>query len=682
MNNIIERIKFDDEKNIMIFEGYVDSNIIKKNRKIVFRERNNESLGIIFKQSIEAKCIWEENKFIAMFDLKNLTIKRSNVYLDLYIFDDNFNGFSFVYNELDIKRDLDFGSNINFGVLGVSNTKNLYINIKNKIELKDVIVDLYNEDIKIQFSLIGSESIGNKPKITIKERISRDIFSYYKHMSICVDEIDSRFIVTINKESFKKHFDLYKNSAFDFFLNLSNENDTLIEEAIHINDIKLNIDIDDNYSGIIYKNYKNQLSLLINKCHTNFIVNEYSLSSNGELNIKGLFDNYERCGDKKYRILIEPKMKNSDYIVPYLFASDADIEEKYFNINIDLKEVLNDYDSANNGKLILKLEINDLISKEISKIPILVKQGCSISTDKIKFKSKFELNIVNAEGFFSIDILEDISKVNYNTIKISVLGSCLSRLPFSSNSFFNPNYKKKYQVVSTMFHTSLASLFGKPVENAEDYVNNYLLTRNNKEREYIIKDMKKIFFNELREKKPDFLIIDFYQDAVRDLILFDDGEILSAGINLRNSKLLDIISKKSKIITHNEYDLFMKYWNDALIKFSKEIFKYISPNRVIINSSFCVNEYLDGSKVMKYKTLGGFVKKNNFFFEYMNKAALHKIKGSKCLDLSELGFIADKNHPEGNTPTHYQQEYYKEFLKKLDEIVLTTLLEENKISLN
>lgn len=628
---------------------------------------------------VEGDLSFEKNQFIAIFDFKKIPLDRQDKIMDLYFFDKNFN--KYLIRSSGLLESLNLNLKNKFLKVDLCNKDNkIYLKYDTKIKAHVNKIELGQGNLEIFFGL-NNEIDETEVRVSLKQRLTRDIFTYRNLENYKVVKKDCLYYTNI---SFNNKFSYYENEAYDFFVEIlmpTSEilciplsTDSTFNEVTRINNF---------YNGLVYTNYKKQLAILAkrdsipvsaskivieDKILKLDMVNDIDINQNVRIN----------------SITIEPKMEyNSNTQVPYSYAlkkSSSEFQPSYY---LDLEDFIsnkNIYDNLCLGLFVELVDTNNLI---ICKQPLMLSQGLKIDKKNYQINNMFNLKIDIKNKDICLLVRKKIIGVDYDPIRIAVLGFCMSRLAFSSSDYFNPQYKSKYKIVYTSFHTSLISLFSKPIENTDHLCNTYFkYLKSATLQNYIKDDMEKNFFENIKNTKPNFLIIDFYQDAVRDIIIFNDEKVLSAGINMRDSEYLDSIKSNAKIITHNDVNLYIEKWEEAIRKFANEIVKYINPNRIIINCQNSVNEYIDnnGNKV-KYKTLDQFVKRNNYFFEYMSKSLLNIIPEAHVIDLSALKYVADSHHPEGNTPTHYQKEYYSEFIKCLDDIVLKTFLTENKIDL-
>ncbi|OJE32128.1 hypothetical protein BAQ47_05620 [Bacillus tropicus] len=260
----------------------------------------------------------------------------------------------------------------------------------------------------------------------------------------------------------------------------------------------------------------------------------------------------------------------------------------------------------------------------------------------------------------------------FTKVKIAVSGSCFSRSAFQTKEFFNPKYKENFEVVHTNFHSSIPSMMAKPKVFEETYLGECT----DFQKRNIKNDFEKNFFENLLNSNSDFLIIDFYADAVRPLIYFEDGVMITDSYTLRGTDYIYHLGN-SKIITHYDEN-YLAIWKKSFDKFADKLEKLYDPNRVILQRARTALKYIDKSGKVnsfnKEEVLDSRVSNN--LFEYMEMVFLERFPNASVLDLTKKGYLGYEDHPEGKSVSHYQSEYYRDFLIELEKIIL------QKISLN
>lgn len=267
-------------------------------------------------------------------------------------------------------------------------------------------------------------------------------------------------------------------------------------------------------------------------------------------------------------------------------------------------------------------------------------------------------------------------KTNVKPVKISILGACHTRLAFSDKEFYNPGYKNKYEIISTQFHSSVISIMGEAVPYEESYFDNL------KERfqKYIDDDFSKNFFNNLDKNKSDYLIIDFFVDACRDLFYFSDNK-KNGTINYMNRYNLAYMFSDSlegiKILNQANFSKYYKIWTEAADRFINELNNRFIPQQIILNRIRRADMYEDtDGKIKKFDKIYE-LKKSNLMLTVLEDHFIAKLPGLRVIDLSANKYISSYKNSEGISPDHYEEEYYKEFMKELDLITQSNIKKKN-----
>ncbi|RXZ01669.1 DUF6270 domain-containing protein [Fictibacillus sp. S7] len=277
---------------------------------------------------------------------------------------------------------------------------------------------------------------------------------------------------------------------------------------------------------------------------------------------------------------------------------------------------------------------------------------------------------INGKGNISFYLI-DSNKQQPDSVKVAVLGSCFSRNPFNSNSYFNPGYKKNYSCVLTQFHSSIISMVSNPatididqLDDVSDY-NKY----------FIQQDFEKTFFDQIQEQDPEYLIVDLYADAARDVMKLADDVYVSASLALRQSKHFKHYMD-NELITHDNNRDYLKLWKDAMILFAEKITNYIQEDKVILNVGGFTTKYQDNDGSVKAFPREHIIRRNNYFWDQLNAWFIECLPGCKVIDLRDTSYIGQHDHPFGNTFSHYHSGYYKEFMNRLNKLVMQDLQKE------
>jgi len=292
---------------------------------------------------------------------------------------------------------------------------------------------------------------------------------------------------------------------------------------------------------------------------------------------------------------------------------------------------------------------------------------------QMNFTFPLENNVITIKGKKRLNV--HIARNKVNTVKIGILGTCYSRHPFNSKkSYFNPDYKKLFSVEFTHFHPSVISLFDK----SEYSFNDVDIDDVHPIRVADIKrEIEKTILDELTQKDVDYLIIDFYVDAIEGIRRSKKSEGYSVveNVGLKSTNFSsDILLKET-----NQYDLrnkdFFNEWKTKCLLFIDILKKFIPEKRIILHSGGLSEFYFDKKgniQNFKGETNYSLAKLNSYraMWQKMNAFFLTNMPSAKLIDMERYELIADEKHPINKGPHHFQSAYYKAFLGELSKIVL------------
>ncbi|HAO5924538.1 TPA: teichoic acid biosynthesis protein [Listeria monocytogenes] len=250
---------------------------------------------------------------------------------------------------------------------------------------------------------------------------------------------------------------------------------------------------------------------------------------------------------------------------------------------------------------------------------------------------------------------------NANPLKIAVMGSCFSRNAFNSKPFFNPDYKRFFEVTFTQSHTSLFSVLSKPYTgiNIDDYGN---MTDN--ERRTLQADFDKGFFEKLENSNSDYLLLDLYADVLRGPIWLESGEILSLSYISEQTGILNDLPIK-RLLDHSNNDAFFQEWTSYADKFIEKLLTVMPAERIILNKGGFTTKYYDKNGAVQEYKIKMRIERNNYFWDRLNNYFLSKVPTAQVIDLTKKPYIGDYYYPFGHSFSHYESGYYKDFMREM-----------------
>lgn len=285
-------------------------------------------------------------------------------------------------------------------------------------------------------------------------------------------------------------------------------------------------------------------------------------------------------------------------------------------------------------------------------------------------------NIEKSEYNEAIYRSDKAKSENHARINFGIWGSCYSRNAFTSTEYFNPNYKNKYKVSYTQFHSSICS-----VDCTSDfkYEEKYFEDLNPHFKLYIKNDLQKSFFQKEQMKNLDFFIIDLWQDVHRGYVEFEERGIISNALFFSyHTNYLDDSGGKYKIIKPTaNFEEYIKTFNLKLDVYVREILKYLPQERIIVNRIKYSKEYYDENgdkKIFKEQLL--YADKINAISCYLEELLISKIPKCKIINARWYNYIASQDFPGKLSGNHYESAYYKKFMEDIDTIVINSIKEE------
>lgn len=527
----------------------------------------------------------------------------------------------------------------------------------------------YSEgDLDLSFSLNKEIAENTSIQLSFRKREYKDLFIYHQQRNITT-ETDTAGSYSAKTNIINLLEDVQEDDvSWDSFVEINGQNQTLILPLETPKSLVGNITYSPFSEQSLYQvkpfiNGMNALAIYMKMRNIQILadtdIHERDIHLKGTLSIDDDID----LSPFKASIAVKKRAKNGSLFEYY--------EEKVYPVqltNQSFEQVIN-------------------IDKLCSQIPVkvddvwdffLMLTDCDgTATDIVLKPSEKEVNFdylpydsfmfklyVNGKGYYSF-YFNRVAQRKSKAIKVAVLGSCFSRNPFNSTAYFNPDYKDYYDCILTQFHSSIASLTSTPMTLDPAELGN-MSERNI---HYLKRDFEKTFFTDLEKVKPDYLIIDLYADAAREMIKFNSGSIVSASLLLRETPLYQSLTDFT-IISHANNDEYFTEWKKGMDLFAEKIKEILPEERIILNKGRFTYKYIDQDKTIKSFGNPNMIKRNNYFWDRLDNYFLYKLPHAQVIDLSNTRYTGHHKHPFGKTYFHYESGYYKEFINRLNKIVL------------
>lgn len=632
-------------------KGLLEINSSEKFNSVDLEERSLVNQGRIPKRySSSIKRI--DNKYLYYINLSEIDL------YDNQIFDLLIDNRKYYINKI-IKEVKSINQTNYECFLYKNKTGTISLKIESKIKNINASVEKINDGI-FKIDILNKDIVNKSIDIVLKKRVRNDLELYCDEIELQKDiNIENYIYIKKNNISSKK---LKDGDQWDFYLRIY-INNLHYDVAINIED---NLDdelemIENNElfeNKFIAINYKLCMKVIRSKLTP---IKEVKFENNDKIII-------EFVEDKDYKVIscyLKPRQNNNIKFsnltsVKYELSNN---HKKYFIDNENIKKLLLPFNIIVWDYYCLVLNIKTGNTTEIM-----------LTTDKDINKKAIKVDNYKLEHYKTdiktIALRVTKSELKYEKVKIGILGSCFSRSAFQSNEFFNLDYKDKYEVVFTSFHTSIPSIISKP-KKVED---EYLKDANDFQRRTIKNDFSKSFFYDIKKNNIDFLIIDLYPDAVRPLLVYEDGSMITDSYTLRQSEYIYKVGNP-KVFNYKNLIEYIKIWEESFEIFAKELEENFDTRKIILQRARTSTKIKDiNGRIENFNSIEVLESRiANSLFEYMELHFIKRFPECEVIDIIKKNYVAFIGHPEGRSVSHYQTEYYKEFMHQLDRIVINKL---------
>lgn len=274
-------------------------------------------------------------------------------------------------------------------------------------------------------------------------------------------------------------------------------------------------------------------------------------------------------------------------------------------------------------------------------------------------------------------------KVSYNNmfnrISVATWGSCYLRNMF--NSRYNEDWKDLFEITSDYFWFSVVSAMSQPLESGNYSYNILKSVEGTKNYQTTRREILKTAFSELDNNKPDYLLVDFYSDAINGVWMITTDTFVGQTLCFSPDSTMqreyeEYIQRNSRKIDFRDKD-FWNIWLQHLIKFCDKLVELDLQNKVIlIEGDLCTTFVdLEGNKISDINTVNGkiidkyIIKARKQMWNNMNQAFLEHMPTAKVLQMKGYGYCADYEN-QSVSVNHFEPNYYRSELGELCKIIL------------
>lgn len=250
---------------------------------------------------------------------------------------------------------------------------------------------------------------------------------------------------------------------------------------------------------------------------------------------------------------------------------------------------------------------------------------------------------------------------------IAIYGSCISKDPFTT--LFNKDYKTHYNcIINDQKHSFISTM-----QNKEEYDESDLIilpdTAPNRFMTKCIKeDLDKTFIDMMLDNDIDYLVFDINFEVQNGVIEFDGGKYITNFTDFDKTEFYSKLKDLRVINVFNHPDTFFKIWRKHCDKFF-DFLKVHCPDTKVILAEVRALDVVQREDGLLY------VEPN-----FTRRAKLSNIYYKKLEDYIKQNFdvsvvkfdkdtVLKENHNWGKFFVHYDDDYYSNFLEKVDFIV-------------
>ena len=242
--------------------------------------------------------------------------------------------------------------------------------------------------------------------------------------------------------------------------------------------------------------------------------------------------------------------------------------------------------------------------------------------------------------------------------KIAVFGSCFSRNFLSTQTYFNPDYKDYFNCIYTQFHSSIIAIISEPISIQLDPYDDIPLEK----KKFVKMDFEKKFWKELEKEIPEYLIIDLYSDALKNVGWLSSDCAITISPIIEQSRLNEVL-EFTNILDHSNNKVYKDKFRDSLIQFKDQILIYMDENQIILNKGRLTKSYYNENGEIKYFNNLEMIDSHNQFWEELDDIFVGIFPECKVVDINHFEFIGDVRYPFGTSVSHYETNFYKELMR-------------------
>lgn len=526
-------------------------------------------------------------------------------------------------------------------------------------KVKDISIDNGNILLNVDACVKESKKNIDIDKITFAKRIFKNISKYEKELEL--NKVDNDiFELDINLVN---KFNLQKVNNFDVMAyfcigNISVRSMIKIDKEF-IKNIG-NYIVDKKYEAKVYATTTNTLACRVEEINYSICASELNINNSNmtlELDLRDIKGDYSNLNKEniELKILRCNKIINDYEYIPYKSITYG-LEDYRLKTNISIKEIFENIRTNYIQAYKIALEITENSNKILYDI-------CSDGSDYYDIVTKHNKIRVNVNS----ECIINVNPEREETVKLAILGTCFSRAAFnSSDNYHNKDYKRYYEIAYSHFWFSIISSMSDSLE----FDRNNFMDIQDREIPHINRIYKKTDFIEMKDTKFDFLIIDFFVDAIHGVRAYEGEKYIGPNVVLNKSNYYRNNILKDTVQFDYRNERFFEVWKTKCDEFVKGIADVIDEDRIILNLGGLTDKYYDKNGQKKsYIETKKFTKAElncyNLIWNRMNNYFLSKMPNVKIIEMDKYEYIGSEHHPIQPGPHHYEHTYYKSYVGEL-----------------
>ncbi|WP_066387579.1 DUF6270 domain-containing protein [Neobacillus mesonae] len=533
----------------------------------------------------------------------------------------------------------------------VCNQNKLFLDVEFPVETLNAEVKQISHS---KFQFIGKGDFSGYI-VSARKRISGNVFDYFPD-DIEIPIIDNSFSVDMSRLTATP---IYDGDIYDFYL--KNEKNDYFQ--IRVNNLEGKFyKVNQSMKFKFYKTGRETLAIHFSPS-MNFYAMETIITPNTlTVKINQNFNQVIPNGIIKSILIINYSEKGylkTDFLE---FELKEGIEFSQFQIPLDIAKLCEGF---SNRYFLLGIKVQEENKQFVHLIKYTNSGGFISSIDGLEISGK--------DGIQNECVIQCLKVKSNKPINLAILGSCYTRRLFSSNAFFNKEYKNRYEIVLTQFHSSLISLADDKNTkfNPELFSGFHPIAL-----DYVKTDFEKSFFQKLRDTKPDYFLMDAYTDFQMGTFIFPDGRKVTGStyIQKRGDFLLTENLEGVRYISPYNCSNFFDIWQESAKLFCEKLIKVIPEEKMIIHFINPNTKYKDKSgNIKNYSSNLNRTKSLIFIADYMHNYLKKLLPKAQTIDSRYLPYIGDESTPDGLLIHHFESGYYKEVLKLIDEAIVKAI---------